>query len=73
MALDGLLKADKLTEDHKTSLEKYSSLFRLTLNKIGLTSLENFPQLKELQVVSNTYNYFLLVIISYLYLNIYID
>ena len=52
MILDELLKTDKLTEDHKSTLEKYSSLIHLTLNKVGLTSLENFPNLKRAQIVS---------------------
>lgn len=42
-----------MTEDHKTALEKYSSLIRLSLNKVGLTSLENFPLLNKLRIVSN--------------------
>jgi hypothetical protein len=41
-----------LTEDHKKTLEKYTSLIHLTLNFVGLTSLENFPSLKEAQIVS---------------------
>ena len=42
---------EKFTEDHKNTLESYSSLIHLTLNNIGLTSLDNFPNLKEAQIV----------------------
>ena len=33
------------------ALEKYTSLYHLSLNNIGLTSLKNFPKLKELKIV----------------------
>ena len=52
LILDTVFKFEKFTEDHKTSLEKYTSLIHLSMNGIGLTSLENFPLLKELQIVS---------------------
>ena len=40
-----------MTEEQQNTLENYSSLYHLSLNKIGLVSLENFPKLKELQIV----------------------
>ena len=40
------------TEDHKISLELYPSLIYLSLINIGLESLENFPNLKLLEIVS---------------------
>jgi len=45
------LKIEKFNEEHKKMLEKYSFLVRLSLRKFGLTSLENFPNLKNVQVV----------------------
>lgn len=57
LILDKIFTTDKLTEDHKTTLEKYTSLIHLTLNSIGLTSLENFPNLKNTQIVSILYFY----------------
>ena len=42
---------EKFTEDHKKALESYTSLIHLTLNSIGLTSLDNFPNLKAAQIV----------------------
>lgn len=57
LILDGLFTFEKLTEDHKKTLEKYSALIHLTMNSTGLTSLENFPCLKALQIVS----YYLLI------------
>ena len=58
LLLDEIFTADKLTEDHKNTLEKYTSLIHLTLNSIGLTSLENFPKLENLQIVSKYLKYF---------------
>ena len=55
--VDKIFTAEKLTEDHKKTLEKYTSLIHLTLNQIGLTSLENFPNLKNTQIVSSLYFY----------------
>ena len=52
LILDKIFTTEKLTEDHKKTLEKYTSLIHLTLNFVGLTSLENFPSLKEAQIVS---------------------
>ena len=51
MCLDEILNTPKLTEDHKTCLEKYSSLSHLSLNLVGLKSLENFPHLETLKCV----------------------
>ena len=58
LLLDEIFTADKLTEDHKNTLEKYTSLIHLTLNSIGLTSLENFPKLENAQIVSKYLKYF---------------
>ena len=55
LILDKIFTAEKLTEDHKKTLEKYTSLIHLTLNQIGLTSLENFPFLKNTQIVSSLF------------------
>ena len=52
LIIDNLITTDKLTEDHKNSIESYSTLYHLSLNNIGLISLDNFPLLKELQIVS---------------------
>ena len=53
LILDTVFKFEKFTEDHKAALEKYTSLIHLSMNGIGLTSLQNFPLLKELQIVRN--------------------
>ena len=57
LLLDEIFTADKLTEDHKNTLEKYTSLIHLTLNSIGLKSLENFPKLENAQIVRKYFNY----------------
>ena len=46
-----MFKIEKFTEEQKTTLEKYTSLIHLTLNLIGLTSLENFPHLDNVQII----------------------
>jgi hypothetical protein len=51
LILDTVFKFDKFTEDHKLALQKYTSLIHLSMNGIGLTSLENFPELKDLQIL----------------------
>ncbi len=55
LILDTVFKLEKFTPDHKAALEKYTSLIHLSMNGVGLISLENFPQLKELQIVRNIY------------------
>ena len=44
LLLDEIFKADKLTEDHKNTVEKNTSLLQLPLNSLGLTFIENFPK-----------------------------
>ena len=51
LILDKIFKTEKLSEDHKNTLEKYTSLIHLTLNSVGLKSLENFPHLEKAQIV----------------------
>ena len=46
-----MFETQKITEDEKNVLEKYKSLKRLSLKDVGLTSLENFPELNELMIV----------------------
>ena len=44
-------KSDKLSTEEKQVLEKFKTLVFLTANKVGLKSLENFPELKNLKIV----------------------
>lgn len=44
-------KSDKLSTEEKQALEKFKTLVFLTANKVGLKSLENFPELKNLKIV----------------------
>ena len=48
-----MINTEKFTDDQKQTLENYTDLIHLSLNKINLKSLENFPQLKSVQIVSN--------------------
>ena len=61
LILDKIFTVKKLTKEHKASLEKYTSLFYLTLNEIGLESLENFPFLKAVEVVSILCSYYVVL------------
>ena len=49
--MDNLFKVKTFTEDYKLTLELYPSLIYLSLINIGLVSLENFPNLKFLEIV----------------------
>jgi hypothetical protein len=40
------------TAEHKKTLESYKNLVHLSLNKLGLRSLQNFPKLESLQIVN---------------------
>ena len=51
LILDDLLKIEEFSKEHQLVLEKYTSLYHLSLDNIGLKSLKNFPKLKELQIV----------------------
>ena len=46
-----MLNTEKISEEEKELLEKYTSLIHLTMNNVGLTTLENFPELKNLKIV----------------------
>ena len=59
-----MFEKEKITEDEKNVLEKYKSLKRLSLKDVGLTSLENFPELNELMIVR--------IILFLISLNIYL-
>lgn len=48
LILDSLGKFPKFTEADKKFLEKFTGLSYLSLNMIGLSSLENFPKLPQL-------------------------
>jgi len=51
LILDDLFEIDNFSEDHKKALEKYINLSHLSLNRIGLKSLKNFPNLTCLKKV----------------------
>ena len=51
LILDKLLTTNEFNLEQKLVFEKYNTLYRLSLNNIGLISLQNFPKLKELQIV----------------------
>lgn len=52
LILDGLFKnIRKLTLDQKESLEQYVEIKHLSLNGVGLSSLENFPKLPKLKIL----------------------
>lgn len=52
LILDNLFKDYPcLTSDQRKALEQYTNLFHLSLNHLGLTKVENFPQIFTLQVL----------------------
>jgi hypothetical protein len=42
---------DNFLPDHKKTLELYQGLIHLSLNKLGLKNLTNFPKIPALQIV----------------------
>ena len=44
------------TVEHKKTFECYKNLVHLSLNKLGLISLNNFPKLENLQIVTKLIN-----------------
>eukprot|EP00830_Metopus_es_P015735 TRINITY_DN4627_c0_g1_i1.p2 TRINITY_DN4627_c0_g1~~TRINITY_DN4627_c0_g1_i1.p2 ORF type:complete len:252 (+),score=69.58 TRINITY_DN4627_c0_g1_i1:39-794(+) len=49
--IDELITTEKLSEVDKKFLERFTTLSGLSMNKIGLTSLENLPALPELNSI----------------------
>ena len=49
--LDDLAQIDKIIPTDKQFLERFRSLTHLSLNGLGLSSLENFPQYQTLMFV----------------------
>ena len=57
LILDDLFEnITSFTKEHKDTLEKYSILVHLSLNGFGLKSLDNFPKLDNLKIVSFIFN-----------------
>ena len=53
LILDNLWEnKESFTEEEKSVLEKYKGLIHLSINKIGLKSLTNMPNIKNLDVLS---------------------
>lgn len=53
LILDDLFQGiDNFTADHKKTLELYSNLLHLSLNGLGLKSINNFPKLDSLKIVN---------------------
>lgn len=51
LILDGLIKINELTQKDKAFLEKFAILGSLSMNLMGLTSLNNFPNIPTLNYV----------------------
>ena len=52
LVLDEITKIDKLSTDDRKFLERFKSLSILSMNYLGLTSLENMPVIPTLTSVS---------------------
>ena len=64
-----MLQTDKISEEEKELLEKYTSLIHLTMNNVGLTTLDNFPKLNSLKIVRKKQILTLIITIFQLELN----
>ena len=51
LVLDEIVKIDKLAVEDKQFLERFKSLTFLSMNFLGLTSLENMPNIPTLKTV----------------------
>lgn len=51
LILDELVTIDKISESDKKFLERFSNLTYLSFNLLGLTSVQNLPSIKSLQIV----------------------
>ncbi len=51
LILDELATIDKVSETDKEYLERFKSLSMLSMNYLGLTSVENMPQIPTVTVV----------------------
>ena len=51
LVLDEIVKIDKLAMEDKLFLERFKSLTFLSMNFLGLTSLENMPNIPTLKTV----------------------
>ncbi len=55
--LDGRYNKNCLSEDEKKLLEKYSSTRIFGMNACKLTSLKNFPEFKDLEIVKKYFDF----------------
>lgn len=54
--LDAQVKMEKLSVEDKKFLERFQGLTFLSMNSIGLVSLENFPNLPLLETVKCSFH-----------------
>ena len=52
LSLDEIASVDKISEEDKKFLERFKSLTSLSMNFLGLTSVENMPIIPTLKYVS---------------------
>ena len=55
LILDGLMTLDKIPPSDKQYIERFKSLSSLTMNFLGLSSVENLPVIPTLQNVRYGY------------------
>ena len=52
LILDELVKIDKISDSDKKFLERFKSLSFISLNHLGLTTVQNMPMIPTLKMVS---------------------
>ena len=52
LILDGITTLEKISESDKKYLERFSNLSLLSMNLLGLTSVENMPIIPSIHTVS---------------------
>jgi hypothetical protein len=56
LILDGLMSIDKISTDDKSFLERFTQLEFLSMNFLGLKTIENLPAIATLKKVSRILN-----------------
>ena len=51
LALDGLVNIPKISESDKKYLERFSNILMLSMSSLGLTSVENLPNIESVSIV----------------------
>lgn len=55
LILDGITTVEKISESDKKYLERFNNLSLLSMNLLGLTSVENMPKIASVRTVASRF------------------